>query len=353
MEKNSVTRISISTGSIIRVFPRGARLLPRLVLAGPDAHRAHVHRPRIIRRIHRAVLEALRHRTGLGIVILYVLSILALAGVFYLFAPLLITEVYNFSTFLSTYIPNSSIINYFQNDAFSGAKDIINNLSHSLSLTTLLDTSKAFITNLSGGFFQTLSAAFGNFFNVVLIVIISFYLSRAGEGYREFPAHHPADKIRELRRRPVGALAQENSLVGQGPDADQSHHRRAAVSDIVAHRHPIRAPLGHHRRHHAARAVRRDHRGLSPLSRSRISSGGISMALIVAGSYLIVHQFETFLFTPLIIKRVVGLTPLVVILSVLIGFELGGFWGMVLSIPVAVFIMELTNDIESVKSLRE
>ncbi len=77
------------------------------------------------------------------------------------------------------------------------------------------------------------------------------------------------------------------------------------------------------------------------------------MALIVAGSYLIVHQFETFLFTPLIIKRVVGLTPLVVILSVLIGFELGGFWGMVLSIPVAVFIMELTNDIESVKSLRE
>ena len=71
-----------------------------------------------------------------------------------------ITEIYNFSNFLSTYIPNSPFLNYFQNDAFSGAKDIVANLSHSLSLTTLLDTSKAFITNLSGGFFQTLSAAF-------------------------------------------------------------------------------------------------------------------------------------------------------------------------------------------------
>lgn len=78
-------------------------------------------------------------------------------------------------------------------------------------------------------------------------------------------------------------------------------------------------------------------------------SGGISTALVVGLAYLIVHQFETFLFTPLIIQRVVGLTPLIVILSVLIGFELGGFWGMVLSIPVAVFIMELSNDIEKRK----
>jgi predicted PurR-regulated permease PerM len=79
-------------------------------------------------------------------------------------------------------------------------------------------------------------------------------------------------------------------------------------------------------------------------------SGGVSSALMVAGAYLIIHQFESFLFTPLIIKRVVGLSPLIVILSVLVGFELAGFWGLVLSIPCAVFIMELISDIEKHKT---
>ena len=78
-------------------------------------------------------------------------------------------------------------------------------------------------------------------------------------------------------------------------------------------------------------------------------SGGISSALLVTGVYVIIYQFEVFLFTPLIINRVVGLSPLVVILSVLIGFELAGFWGLVLSIPVAVFLMELMNDAEKNK----
>ena len=45
----------------------------------------------------------------------------------------------------------------------------------------------------------------------------------------------------------------------------------------------------------------------------------------------------------------VGLSPLVVILAALIGFELGGFWGLVLAIPVSVFIMELMSDLEKKK----
>ena len=78
-------------------------------------------------------------------------------------------------------------------------------------------------------------------------------------------------------------------------------------------------------------------------------SGGVSSALMVAGAYIILHQFEVFLFSPLVIKSVVGLSPLVVILAAVIGFELGGFWGLVLAIPVAVFIMELMSDIEKKK----
>jgi len=80
-------------------------------------------------------------------------------------------------------------------------------------------------------------------------------------------------------------------------------------------------------------------------------SGGFSEALMVAGAYLIIHEFEVFLFSPLIIRKVVGLSPIVVILAAVIGFELGGIWGLVLAIPVAVFMMELIGDIEKHKAL--
>ena len=72
---------------------------------------------------------------------------------------------------------------------------------------------------------------------------------------------------------------------------------------------------------------------------------------MVTGAYIIVHEFDVFLFTPLIIKKVVGLTPIVIILAVVVGFELGSFWGAILAIPVAVIVMEFLSDIEKNKIL--
>ena len=79
-------------------------------------------------------------------------------------------------------------------------------------------------------------------------------------------------------------------------------------------------------------------------------SGGISSAAMVLGAYLIIHQFEVYLFSPLVIKKVTGLSPLVIILAVLIGYELGGFWGLLLSIPGALLFMEIMNDVEKHKN---
>ena len=153
--------------------------------------------------------------------ILYVVSLLVLAGIFYLFAPLLITEIYNFSTFLSTYIPGVSFLNYFQNEAFSGAKDIVSSLSNNFSLATLISVSKAFILNLSGGFFQTLSVAFGSIFNFILIILISFYLSIQEKGIENFlrlifPIHHEdyVVDLWERSRRKIALWMKGQMLLG-------------------------------------------------------------------------------------------------------------------------------------------
>ena len=286
----------------------------------------------------------------LGVVILYVVTLSVLAGLFYLFAPLLITETYNFSTFLGSYAPNVSFLNYFQNEAFAGAKDIINTLSGNFSLTSLLLVSKTFVLNLSGGLFQVLSVAFGSIFNFFLIILISFYLSIQEKGIENFlriifPAEHE-DYVVDLWERSSRKIAlwmRGQLLLGLvvavliylilsllGIEYALLLALIAGIMELVPYGILV---------------------ALIPAFSFSYFSGGIGAALMVTGVYVIVHQFEVFLFAPLIIKKIVGLSPIVIILSVLVGFELGGVWGGVLSIPVAVLVMEFLSDIEKHKTL--
>src|SRR3989344_9215715 len=116
-EKGDTTKISISTGTMVRavlillsiVFLWLLRDLVLVVLTAIV----------IASFMDSAVPHFLKMGFNriLGIVILYTVSLSTLAGLFYLFAPLLITEIYNFSPFISAYIPNISFLNYFQNEA--------------------------------------------------------------------------------------------------------------------------------------------------------------------------------------------------------------------------------------------
>jgi predicted PurR-regulated permease PerM len=346
-EKNN-TSISISTGTIIRFFLVALGfflfwylreiflvLLTAIIIASfVESAMPYFKKMKINR--------------AFGVVILYIVTILLLALLFYLFAPLLITEVYNFSVFLSSYVPNSPVINYFSNDAFGGAKDIVNNLSHSLSLTTLTTTSNAFISNLSGGFFQVLSVAFGSIFNVVLIVLISFYLSIQENGIENFlriifpeeQEEYVVDLWKRSRRK-IALWMKGQMLLGV-----LIAILTYLMLSLLGIKYALLLAL-------IAGTMELIPYGiliaLIPAVYFSYLSGGTGSALMVAGAYIILHQFEVFLFSPLVIKSVVGLSPLVVILAALIGFKLGGIWGLVLAIPVSVFIMELLNDIEKHK----
>src|SRR3990167_8456483 len=308
-EKNHITPISITTGTIIRFFLVAIGLFSIWYLR--ELFFVILSAIMLASFVESAVphFRKLKINRVLGVVIVYAASILFLALLFY-----------NFSVFLSSYIPDSSILNYFKNDAFSGAKDIINNLSHSLSLTTLLETSKAFVTNLSGGFFQVLNVAFGSIFNVILIVLISFYLSIQEKGIEKFlriilPIKYEeyAVDLWERSRRKIALWMKGQMLLG-----------------IL----------------------------ITILTYLMLSLMGIQYALLlalIAGIMelvpygILVALIPAFSFSPLVIKSVVGLSPLVVIIAAVVGFELGGFWGLVLAIPVAVFIMELMSDLEKKK----
>jgi predicted PurR-regulated permease PerM len=60
--------------------------------------------------------------------------------------------------------------------------------------------------------------------------------------------------------------------------------------------------------------------------------------------YTIVHQLENHLIVPNVMNRAIGLNPAVVIISLLIGGELYGIPGIILSVPIAVVLVELLKD---------
>lgn len=349
-ESNSITHISITTGTIVRVFLIALSIFLLYFLR--DLMLVILTSIVIASFVESAVphFKKIGINRIFGIVILYATSLIVLAGMFYLFAPLLITELYNFSTFMASYIPGVSFLSFFQNEAFSGAKEIVGSLAGGFSLTALMSISKAFITNLSGGFFQTFSVLFGGVFNFILIILISFYLSVQERGIENFlriifPIKYEdyAVDLWERSRRKIALWIKGQMLLGLvvailtylilsllGIQYALLLALIAGIMELVPYGILV---------------------ALVPAFAFSYLSDGLSGALMVTGAYLIIHQFEVFLFAPLIIKKVVGLSPIVIILSILIGFELGGIWGGVLAIPIAVIVMEFMNDIEKDKIL--
>lgn len=82
-------------------------------------------------------------------------------------------------------------------------------------------------------------------------------------------------------------------------------------------------------------------------------SGGIPEALIVAGLYLIVNQFQAHLIYPLVVKKVVGVAPILVIIALIAGGQLAGFIGVLLSVPVAAIVQEFVNDVQRGRQPKE
>lgn len=69
----------------------------------------------------------------------------------------------------------------------------------------------------------------------------------------------------------------------------------------------------------------------------------------VLGIYVIAQQFESNLIYPLVVRKIVGMPPLISILFLIIGAKLAGLLGVILAIPTAVVILELIEDFEKKK----
>jgi predicted PurR-regulated permease PerM len=74
------------------------------------------------------------------------------------------------------------------------------------------------------------------------------------------------------------------------------------------------------------------------------------LALSVVALYIVVQQLENNIFVPIVMKRSVGLSPLVTILALMIGGRLGGIGGAILAVPVVLVLQVLLTTLLNTKN---
>jgi predicted PurR-regulated permease PerM len=60
--------------------------------------------------------------------------------------------------------------------------------------------------------------------------------------------------------------------------------------------------------------------------------------------FLVAQQFESNILVPILSRRSVGLHPVIVIVALLIGAEIGGVLGIIIAVPLAAIFQEVVQD---------
>ncbi len=279
-----------------------------------------------------------------GVTILFI-------GIFYFFIPPLLDEASKVASVLPQYIESASTTDKLTGDSLSGAQKIVGGLSGAISLKDFILQAKETISGFSGGIFEAVSRIFGGAFSFLIIIIISFYLSVQENGISNFlkliTPIKQQDYIVDLWKRSqlkIGRWFQGQMLLGLiigvlvylGLTILQIPYAfllaiLAALFELIPIFGPILAAI--------------------PAIALGFADGGATIGMMTLALYLIIQQFENHLIYPLVVRKVVGVPPILVILALIIGGKLAGFLGILLSVPIAAVLIEFTNDIAKEKHI--
>lgn len=273
-----------------------------------------------------------------AVLLVYVLAFSLFAGLLYFFIPPVGAELSSLATTLPDKLKTIEIL-----PSWSTA-DLAKNVSVSDVLTGV---QKSFST-FTGDIAHSATAIFGGLLNFVLIIVLSFYLAVQDRGIENFlriiaPAKNEAYVIGLWKRTQtkIGLWMQGQLLLGVlvgvlvflGLVIFRIEYAfllaiLAAVFELI----PVFGPI------------------LSAVPAIAIGfSHSPGLGITITCFYLIIQQFENHLFYPLVVKKIVGIPSIAVILALLVGAKLAGFLGIILAVPAAVVLMELTDDLEKGK----
>ncbi len=280
----------------------------------------------------------------LSVLAVYLMLFAVFFILFYFFFPSVLED---FATFVS------SLPSYLDYLTSAGAFDTYSSILGLPAPTAI--SSDEIMTSVRGALgvsefsnaFSAASQIFGGVFSFFLIIVFSFYFAVVETGVDDFlrivtPKSHQAYVLGLWRRsqHKIGLWMQGQLilavliavLVYLSLTILQVPHALvlavlAGVFEIIPVFGPILAAV--------------------PAVAIAFVSGGPIFGLLIAGVYILIQQFENHLIYPQVVTRVVGVPPLLVILALIIGAELAGFLGVILSVPIAATLQEFVSDFEA------
>lgn len=293
------------------------------------------------------VKQKLNINRSLAVAMMYLLTVGIFSLVFYFFVPVLLKEIANIFPLISEFFPGfgGATIGGFNVNSLGDAGDIATEIVDKAPIADVAQNIGALLNTVSSGFVSTLSAFFGGIANILLVAVISFYLSISKDGISSFlkiitpiQSEEYVINLWERAQKKIALWMSGQVVLGLIIGAltfiglsvlDVEYAILLAVVAGLFELIPFGIFLA---------AV--------PAVTLAFASGGLPLALMVVGLYIVIQQLEGYLIAPLVVQKATGISPLVVILSVLIGINLAGFWGLILAIPVAVTILEYIKDLE-------
>lgn len=338
----SQTTISITTGTIVKtlIILLGAWLLLELSNLVLVVITAVV----IASAIEPGVARLMRLRFPRVVAVLFVyLSLFVLFfSIFYFFVPSVLSELTTFLSSLPIYLEALDRVS-----AFDEYARILGTTPPDLASINLVEGFRKSMeaAGAFGNALTALASIFGGVLSFLLIIVFSFYFAVIETGVDDFlriiaPRKHQAYLLDlwQRSRHKIGLWMQGQLLL-------------AVIMGILVYL--LLSILGI--KHALLLAVVAAMFELIPVFGPTLAAlpavmigfadGGAIMGLLIIGVYILLQQFENHLIYPLVVTRVVGVPPLLVILALIVGAQLAGFLGILLSVPVAATIQEFVRDV--------
>ena len=212
------------------------------------------------------------------------------------------------------------------------------------SIISTLETLSLTLAQTTKSIFVTITSIFGGLFSLLIVLVITFYLTVEENALKKFvkyiiPSKHRTYTMDLIERMQikiglwlrgqlllsliVGILTYIGlSILGV---------KYALLLAIVAGVLEIIPYLGP---------------WLAAIPAVLVSfSDSLTKVLLVVILYVIIQQLENNLIVPKLMQKMVGLNPIIVIMAILIGIKLGGIIGGLLGVPVAAAISVYLHDI--------
>ena len=276
----------------------------------------------------------------LSVVLIYLVSLLLLVSFFYFFLPPLTNEATDFFSSLPEYMESLNLSSSFEEFTSQGEDMML-----SEQLMQLQGVLKASSSSALGA----ASAIFGGIMSFVLIIVLSFYFAVQEQGLDRFlrlvtPPKHQEYMIDLWQRAQVkigrwlqgqlllslivGILVYIGLLILGVPYA-LLLALVAAVLELIPVFGSILAAI--------------------PAVIIAFVTANPTLAVLVIILYVVVNQLQGNIIYPLVVQKVLGVPPLVVILAIIAGAQLAGFLGILIAVPVAAAVQEWISDIQKGK----